>query len=97
MTSKANERKGPWQQAAVAALQGASIEEQLGFLDPDLVEVEDVPALAPTGPGLGLGALPVTAPAAARAAAPDDRLAEAEAVRTWGRWDAHGRGRIARP
>lgn len=57
MTSKAGDRKGPWHHAAVAALQGASIEEQLEYLDPDQVEYDDLGPQEELGPALGLGAL----------------------------------------
>lgn len=96
MTQGKNERKGPWHQAAVAALQGAPIEEQLQHLDPDLV-AEEI-AYAIDGPGLGFGV--VLAPPSARPKGRDavdigdgdPGRADAGAA-TWARWDAHGRGR----
>lgn len=93
--AKPNERKGPWQYAAVAALQGASIEEQLQYLDPDLVVQEELHQDV-EGPGLGLGA--ILAPSQRAAPAPDpsagDAAANRAAARIWGRWDVHWRGRV---
>lgn len=100
MSHKSNERKGPWQHAAVAALQGASIEEQLQYLDPDLVPREELTQDG-DGPGLGLGvivAAPALAPTAPAPTAPDpawdDTAANRAAARVWGRWDVHWRGRV---
>lgn len=97
MAKKMNERRGPWQYAAVAALQGASIEEQLQYLDPDLVQ-GDEPIQEPGGHGLGLGgtiAPPARAPTApAPDPAADDEAINRAAARVWGRWDVHWRGRV---
>lgn len=93
MSSKISEKKGPWHHAAVAALQGASIEEQLQHLDPDLVQHDEI-YQGDSGPGLGFGALnappPTMAPARAEALVVQrsDRGAH-----MWGRWDVHTRGR----
>lgn len=95
MAKKDNERRGPWQYAAVAALQGASIEEQLQYLDPDLVVQEELHQ-GVDGPGLGLVA--ILAPLSRAAPAPDPALGDAAANRAaahvWGRWDVHWRGRV---
>jgi len=93
---KGSERRGPWHHAAVAALQGASIEEQLQYLDPDLVQSDEI-RQAVEGPGLGLGSLgslPSARPPAIEA--PDDAAALHAAIRIWNRWDVHARGRIVR-
>lgn len=93
MSSKISEKKGPWHHAAVAALQGASIEEQLQHLDPDLVQQDEI-YQGDNGPGLGFGALnaPQRASAPAHAEARVAPLADRGAQR-WGRWDVHTRGR----
>lgn len=94
MTHGRNERKGPWHQAAVAALQGAPIEEQLQHLDPDLVGDEVAHGIE--GPGLGFGVVlapPSARPKGREVLAPGEPEGLDPGVATWGRWDAHGRGR----
>jgi hypothetical protein len=98
VNKKGSERKGPWHHAAVAALQGASIEEQLQYLDPDLVQQEEL-LQGLEGPGIGLGAVlapggAAGASAKAQAAMVDDAAANRAAAEVWGRWDVHARGRL---
>jgi len=104
---KGSERRGPWHHAAVAALQGASIEEQLQYLDPDIVQGEELHQSV-DGPGLGFGSLHkddeawtrglVAAPNARSevSSASDDRAAQLAGMRIWSRWDVHARGKIVR-
>lgn len=93
---KGTERRGPWHHAAVAALQGASIEEQLQYLDPDIVPSDELHQSV-DGPGLGFASL-VTLPSqrTQAVAAPDDSAAQRAAARIWSRWDVHARGKTVR-
>jgi len=103
---KGTERRGPWHHAAVAALQGASIEEQLQYLDPDIVQSDDLQQSI-DGPGLGFASLQrkaqpdgaglVTLPSQrAPTATPDDGAAQRATARIWSRWDVHARGKTVR-
>ena len=94
MGKKENERRGPWQYAAVAAMQGARFEEQMQYLEPDVVEQDELRRVE--GPSIGLGTLLPMAPSKNQPVdhAAEDALAHQAAARVWGRWDVHWRGRI---